>query len=257
MKKSLILIISIIVLNSNVFCRSDLYSGFGLFGSYNFNQYNTWFTELPNVPNCCKYFSSGDGSGLSAGIFYEIPIFDNFSAQIRLGIYSLDGRLSEIEKETIIINDHLQTAEIEHSLDISFSTVSLGIFGRYLILDKLSILGGINLGLPIQREYYQAETLIYPEDYGTFKNGSRIRNVSEGDIDKTNSILLFVDIGLSYDIPLNKRKSFYLSPEVFYSKSLNDVLIMDTWKISSFRIGLSFKYSTSFDFASPLEPERR
>lgn len=257
MKKKLIFIIAIIVLNSNAFSRSDLYSGFGFFGSYNLNQYDTWFTELPSVPNCCPLFTSGEGSGLSAGIFYEMPLFDNFSAQFRFGFYSLDGKLSEIECGSIIVNDHLVNAEIEHSLDISFSTVSLGIFGKYLILDNLSILGGLNFGFPVQKKYYQAETLIYPEDYGTFENGSRIRNVSDGEIEKTTSLLLFVDFGLSYDIALNKRKSLYISPEVFYSKSLNDVLILDTWKINSFRIGFSFRYSTSFDFATPLVPENR
>lgn len=234
---------------------SEIKQGVGAFASYSLNSYSTEFSKLPNIPNCCPNFTSGAGSGLSAGLYYEMPVSEKLSGQLRIGYYSLGGDLSETENEYIIYNEDLYQATIRHDLFIDLATISAGIYARYKIFEGLSVLAGANLGLPIVKTFSQKEVLVQPRYYGTFENGTRTRNVVDGDIEELSTILLFAEVGLNYDIPLNKRKSFYLSPEIFYSIGLNNVIPEDQWKISSLRIGLNFRYSTSFDFATPLQPQ--
>ncbi len=256
MKNSVIILVAIIAANLSIFAQNTIYEGVGIFGSYNYNMHETAFSQLPNVPNCCPEFSSGTGNGFSIGLFYEIPLFDDLSGQIRTAFNSLNGNLSQIENEFIIYNDELETADIEHILNTEISTISLALYGRYLIFDKLSIIGGITSAIPVITKYSQKEVLVKPANYGVFENGTRTRNSSEGDIEGVSSFLLFVDFGISYDIPLNLKRSFYLSPEILYSLCLTDILEEEKWKINSFRIGLSFRYSFSYELASPLAPER-
>jgi hypothetical protein len=255
MKNYFILVIIVFMLPVLCSSQSRINDGVGAYGSFNYNMHETDFSQLPNVPNCCPQFSSGNGSGFSVGVFYELPFLDNFSGQLRAGFSMLSGELSEIENELIIYNDQLETAEIEHLLTADFSLITFGLYGRFLVFDGLSIIGGFNAGLPIAKKYSQKESLVKPVNYGVFENGTRTRNVSEGDIEGVSPVFLLLDIGLSYDIPLNKRNSMFLSPEIFYSVMINDVLENDKWRINSLKIGLSLRYSLSYEFASPLKPE--
>ena len=255
MKKILIGFCSFLMVIMMSYAQKDINQGLGVFASYNLNQYHSEFSQLPNVPNCCPQFTNGEGSGFGAGLYYEMPFTPRLSLQFRLAYLSLAGDFSEIEYEQIIYNDELTDANIRHDLNIDLSTLSLGLYFRYKFFEGLSFLGGINGGYPIQKGFSQQEVLVQPKDYGTFENGSRIRNVQEGDIEDITSLLILAEIGLSYDVPLNKRQSFYLVPEMFYSFGINDVISAEKWLVSSFRVGLSVRYSTSFDFATPLTPQ--
>jgi len=255
MKKLIVIMASFIMLSLIAFAQDGIKRGAGVYGSFNINMHETDFSQLPNVPNCCPRFSSGEGNGFSAGLFYELPLSDNLSGQLRLGFCSIKGDLSEIENEYIIYNDQLETAEIEHLLTADISALTFGLYSRFLVIEGLSLLAGVNAGFPMSKKYTQSETLVKPVNYGVFENGRRTRNESEGDIEGISSLFLFLDVGISYDIPLNKRKSLYMSPEIFYSFMLNDVLKDENWQINSIRIGLNFRYSIGYEFASPLKPE--
>jgi len=256
MKKSLFLLLAFVLITSNTEAQSGIYQGIGVYGSYNLFMHETDFAQLPNVPNCCPRFLSGEGNGFSAGLYYELPFTNRFSGQLRAGFISINGDLSEMEDEYIIYNDELETAEIEHIVSANLGAMSIGLYGRFLVIEGLSLLGGVNAGLPMIKKYSQKETLVKPENYGVFENGTRTRNESEGDIEGISSVFMFAEVGLSYDFQLNKRRSFYLAPEIFYSFMLNDVLEEDKWQINSFRFGLTFRYSIGYEFASPLKPER-
>jgi hypothetical protein len=256
MKRSLMLLSAFFILSYFAESQNEINEGLGAYGSFNLFMHETDFAQLPNVPNCCPRFLTGEGNGFSAGLYYEMPFTDKFSGQLRIGFTNIAGDLSEMENEYIIYNDELETAEIEHTLSADLGALTFGLYGRFLVFEGLALLGGVNAGLPMIKKYSQKETLVKPENYGVFENGTRTRNESEGDIDGISSIFMFAEVGISYDFELNKRRSFYLAPEVFYSFMLNDVLEEDKWQINSIRIGLTFRYSIGYELASPLKPER-
>lgn len=229
---------------------------YGVFSDINLNSYTTDFKELPGVPNCCPQFQNGNGIGYSFGLLYRQPVYTNIDVSLRLGYFSLNGKLSANEYEYIII-DTLKIAEIEHSL-----TGELGLLGiepaiYFRLYENFFIFLGTNIGILLPKKFEQKEELIEPANYGTFENGLRTRNEQAGTIQKTSTVLMFLSAGFSYDIPLNSRRTLYLAPEVIFSFGLNSVLQDRTWKITFIRGGLSLKYSPKPALATPLIPEKK
>ena len=171
----ILLTILFLILVNNCYSQKFLespssYQSLGVFADYNFNYHNTNFNELPGVPNCCPKFSNGTGMGISVGVVYQYPFSEIFSAGLRFGYYFINGNLKSSEYEYMIIDDNLEFAKIEHLLDANLVSMGFEPFLSFKIYKELSIFAGFKAGYLIQKEYYQVERLVYPEDRGTFEN---------------------------------------------------------------------------------------
>ncbi|MGA2297522.1 MAG: OmpA family protein, partial [FCB group bacterium] len=76
----------------------------------------------------------------------------------------------------------------------------------------------------------------------TFENDSLVRLQRSGDLPNVNKLSFGVVGGLSYDIPLNSKYTWFLTPEAYYLYELNNVTKNQNWKISSLKLGLALKY---------------
>jgi hypothetical protein len=252
----ILLIISSVVSNSQVqYEQEPLKQQIGIYSTFNFNLHTTNIDSLPDVPNCCKQFRNGQGTGFTIGLLANFPLSKRFSIQFVGNYTSLNGTLKETEYEPIVINRVITQAEIEHKIESKFAIISFEPSINFRTFDKLFFFLGPNISYLLQKDFSQVETLMKPENTGTFENGKRTRNERSGQINNTNSILGFLNSGLYYDFPLNEIGSMLLSPIFQYHFDINSFLKSDSWKVQYFSLGLTIKYSPPGLYSSsPLKP---
>jgi hypothetical protein len=259
MKFAKLLIFLLLIYSQSYSQISSIYSGkihkFALNLSYIYNAHKADFYQLPNVPNCCPHFEDGYGNAFSAYLSYEYSFLNRLSAGIRVGIESLYGKLTATENQYILINEKLELATIGHNLEGKFLNLLIIPNINYQIIYGLNVFAGLEFGLLVGKNFYQVETLLVPENYGTFENGLRIRNEKTGSIQSNQSFLVFSYAGLSYDFPLENSNTFLISPEISFSYQFNSFLKESLWKTSSIRFGITFKYSPGTSLASPIKPQ--
>jgi outer membrane protein OmpA-like peptidoglycan-associated protein len=227
---------------------SDTRPRYGIVAGVNINRHDADIRALPGVPNCCPRFQTGTGIGFSGGVFYQFSIGAPFSIWLRGSYMSHDGSLSEIERETFGVNGEPVAGEIEHSVDAMLGTIGLEPMLDYRITGGLSAMLGARAGFLFRRNYEQREELLTPTT-GTFNNGSRIRNADTGIIGQTNRFNGSLLGGLSYEIPLNPKRTMILAPEVLLSYGLTNLVKDSLWKIHSLRIGVALKFAPDPDRA--------
>ncbi|MEI7818461.1 MAG: hypothetical protein WCI45_14840, partial [Desulfuromonadales bacterium] len=164
---------------------------------------------------------------------YELPL--PYSLYIGLGIgYSvLNGKLTADDYQDIRIDNTLQKAKIEYTIDTKISDLFVEPYLAYNIFGGLDISFGGHIGYVIKNDFQQYEKLIEPSDHGYFENtGTRIRNDISGKIDSLKTIYSGITFGLSYNLRLDRDASFLLVPAISYmigmSDFFNDKLLFKT-----------------------------
>lgn len=227
---------------------NGLNSKYGGYVGFNLNTHSSDFARLPGIPNCCKKFEGGDGTGINLGVLYEYKIAYDFWIGTRLGIMTLDGTLSTIENTTLNTTTGSVAGEFEHIVEASFTNIGFEPTLIYNPFDALFLSFGGRIGSNITSTFSQVERIISPAGQGTFvdSNGidtkKRTRNENSGDLQDVNALQLGMVLGLSYELPLNKSNSLRLSPEISYYMGMADMVQDSIWKVNSLRGGIAIKY---------------
>lgn len=230
------------------FAQDPLYTRFGFAAGYGFNMHTADFRALPGVPNCCPQFESGSGSGPLGGVFAELPLSESMLLGIRLSYVTHDATLTQEEATTVIVGGVEQAGAFEHTVDATLSSIGIEPTLNVHIVAGLYANLGMRLGTYLTKDYSQKEEISQPEGVGTFldSNGNdsqqRVRNESSGEIPNAQSFLAQAVGGVSYELPLNARRSMFLVPEVSYALSFTDVVDGITWKANGLRAGLAIKF---------------
>lgn len=223
-----------------------------IFGiGYGLNSFNSNFTQLPNVGNCCPKFLDGTGGGLNFNLGYEIPIFksaiDGLALGFNMAMINRSGGFEISETTQITDGVDLITGEFKHSLDLSLTYLDLMPYLSYQITNSLSFSAGVGIATNISNDYQQKEQLSQPSNKGYFidsVNGtkSRVRNEKSGKIENLNS-LIFANIGLGYELPLNSTNTLRLKPSVNYNIGFNDAVKDLDFKIKTIQFALNAVYT--------------
>ncbi len=230
-----------------LFCND--YMRIGVIGGVNFNQHYTDFRALPGVPNCCPKFGNGSGQSFFIGLSYDHAIFNTFYLGTNLVYSNLNGQLKALEPTTIYYNGGMNVGEFQHIIDAELSMLSFEPKISLKLFDRLFIISGISLSIPIQKDYSQEERITKPSGMATFvdENGnntnSMTRNLNSGEIEGVQSVLLHANVAVMYDFPLNKKNTLLISPLIGYRYGLNNFLDGYSWKINTLYAGLSIVYS--------------
>jgi len=216
-------------------------------GQFLLNTHNSDFTKLNEIPNCCPRFTEGGGNGFAGFLFFKMPLFDNISGQLRLGFVSDTASFLYSEKTKVSVDDQAVDGEFQHTLNSFFSRVCIQPIFSYEFLENFNVNFGLNLGFLMTGTYYQIEEITKPTDRSTYikdgeDTGLREWNESEGDIPKMISMQMGGLAGVSYDLQLNKTKTMWLTPEIYYSYGFNDIAENTPWKVNNLLMGLTFKY---------------
>ncbi len=235
----------------------DTVRQFGVFGGYSFNLHKPDFGKLPGIPNCCSGFNEGEGKGFHGGAFLELPLPYRFFGGLRFSLTELDGWLKQEESTWIRVLDTVVVGVFEHNLKANILTFGFEPYVRVNPFYGLSFFAGGRIAFPLQKKFEQWEQIVEPKNRGVFiDTQSRIRNKYSGDIPKAKPVQTDFHFGVSYDLPLNKVKSFILSPYFSFHLGMNDVADSVKWKINSVRFGLAVKY-LPIHIEKPIEIELR
>jgi outer membrane protein OmpA-like peptidoglycan-associated protein len=217
----------------------------GGYAGLQYNMHSTAFSTLPGVPGCCPGYSSGNGTGFTAGLLAEFPLIPGLELTIRAGLSSLNGMPLATENignrfvrssippfDTII-----RPITVEHSLNASLTMLALEPAAAYTIFPGMRIYGGLAAGLLVSASYQQKETLISPDNI-TFTDGRKVRNESAGSIPTLQSFQLFGLIGAGYSLPISN--SSWLEPALRYYQPFTSIT-SESWTVSALQASISYK----------------
>jgi len=236
--------------------RHRIYS-FGATINYIAVKHFTDFSQLPGIPSCCPKYSSGNGNGWELGILYKEYLSRNISVSPSIGMIFGNGLLKSNEEKTIIIGNSPEQALIEHSLLTEYTILFIDVNFNYNLFYDLNFFTAISFDYFAETKFEQKETLLKPENRGTFENGKRIRNDISGNITDINKFNFFLKIGINYELSLNKTKSITLLPGAGISTNLRNLLKDESWGLVNFSFGFTILFNNYIDYSTPIEPKHR
>ena len=236
--------------------KSDNYRDrFGVYGHFTLNFHSADFKQLPNVENCCPNFESGTGTAFSLGGLYEIPISNKFSLSLRAGYSEMGALLEATENKPVFdINrgQLIQKAVINHTINTTVNSIGLETLASYNPVGRLRFYSGIRFATINKIQYEQKEEIQQP-GFVFVENMLRTRNEVQGIIENTNTFQSAIMLGSSMEFPLNKSKTFLLTPEVFFSFGITRLAESISWFANAFRAGLAFKYAFPLQEKLPVD----
>ncbi len=215
---------------------------YGGFIHLNLNLHRAAFSRLPGVPNCCREFTGGTGTGVTIGLLYKHPLTDLFALDLRAAWSTLGAELVEPERTTVIVAGEAVEGEFEHQLDAGLSAILLEPSLEYRPTDRFGLRIGPGVGYLLGGSYDQREELVKPEEVGVFENNRRTRNEFSGDIPELNRLRLSAHIGFGYDFPLNASGTMTATPELFYSRGFSTILADSSWSVDQLRVGVAITF---------------
>ncbi len=223
---------------------------FGLAGGLNFNLHTANFVALPNVESCCPQFEGGSGLGASLSFLAEVQITSSIFAGLRFGYTSLNGKLTALENSVVVADDDkgepiapsLEGLSIEHSIDAGLQGIAIELSGGLNLAPALYAYAGVRGDVLIRQTFSQKETLLQPE-WGSFENGSRIRNEQSGPIPAASDVTTSLLLGFGYATNLNAEGTLLAVPEVGIVWGLSDYVRGLDWRSTTLRFGVALKYA--------------
>lgn len=254
---------------------------FGVYGQFVYNMHRAAFASLPGVPTCCPQFTDAVSNSYALGALFDIPLGNVVGFSLRANYNPVPAAflVQDSRPEFLTINT---TGEAVRSFTqhlFASNMRSLGLEG-FLTLkpltgatktdDGFTILLGARAGYMVQstfRQYEQtaADSIRFTDARG--RDLGTIRNDTSSAIPSLNTIPIALMGGLSWEIPLNSKRTVYITPEVFYSFPLTSVISNSSWNgswsVHQIRAGISLKFAperkiidtTSAEAPPPQKPD--
>ena len=215
----------------------------GAYFNYNMNQYSSNFSTLTGIPFCNREFTSGSGSGIAGGLFYEYPFTKKLSIIARLGFNQLNGSFASDDFTTVNpTGDNPVQAKFEYQLDAYLSAIEFSpiiSYKFYHLAGDLSFNIGPNLSFLMGKTFDQREKIVEPAGV-PFNDGNFVRNEQNGvDIPNANALQYGALLGLSWELPMGS--GLKITPEIYYAMNFSKVADVD-WSVNQLRFGASVKY---------------
>lgn len=259
MKRSLLIMAIATVLTLPLAAQSGdddtLRARYGIFGDFSLNYHTADFQRLPGVPNCCPRFEKGDGTGFALGVLYELPLQQRLSLLLRLGYIDYGGLLTAQEKEMLYVAPSYYEGTFEHTVDAALAALAFEPLVAWTLVDRLSLLAGLQAGYVLTSDYEQVETIVDPPDRGVFVDTRRrTRNASAGSIPEASSFTAALVGGLRYEVPLNDEGTLAAAPEALFAYGLTPVVSDLDWQVNTLRFGVSVLYRPAEKEEAPPPP---
>jgi outer membrane protein OmpA-like peptidoglycan-associated protein len=253
---------------------------FGVWGQYAYTTHYANFKELPDIKSCCENFRDAIANNFAAGLLYDIPFSNVVGLSLRLGYVRYAGVPSWIENtdSTVFsgaVNPDGSPANVpfQHTIEANLGNIGFEPFltikpftGLSKTDDGLTIMLGGHLGYAIQRDFRMKEEIIGFPNVRFLKEGARVRNDTSGIIPGSTPYSISVMAGLSWEIPLNAKRTVYITPEVFYSYPITPIVQGSAWtnpnnywNVHQIRAGISLKFAPErkvIDTTQDTPPQR-
>ncbi len=221
----------------------DLRPSYGAFVDFSYNLHKAGFGDQEWLFNCASLdFGSAGTFGIpNVGLYYSFPIAKQLELSLRLYYFNLNGDFSIVEN--VWLPDPTGTGtqgEFEYILNTKLSSAGLNPVVGYRISDQLTLNAGLRLGYFLTKTFEYKEQIKSPA-YGVFPGTNRrIRNEQDGDITDAG-LDMALNIGASYDLPLNEAHTLFLVPEASFHIGLTN--IAKEWTVNTFLAGVGLKWA--------------
>ena len=222
----------------------------GVLAAYNLNLHSASFLELPAAPifaprTGANYepaaFTGSNSGSVALGALVMYNLSEEMAISLRLSYAGHDAAFRTTSTYAIGRVDGSTTdATSEYTLNTALATVSAEPLFSYRIFGGLQAYVGARVSFVATNSFDQKETLISPSDGGFDAMRNRSRNIQQGAIPQLQTLWISGVAGLGYDIPLGSN--LILSPEVFYSLGLTQVVQNVNWNIHTLRGGISVRF---------------
>lgn len=232
--------------------RVGVEAGFQLLG------YTAAMTGLPGVPSCCPEYRRGTGNGIAAGVFGRFALYEGLYAGLRLGYASHNGTLTATERQLVTAERDTTTATFSHTITITQPAIAAEAFLGYELFSRFSLEIGFRADMMTGGTYRQTEQIESPATI-RFENGSRRRLTYDGAIPQERPTYGALTLGVRYDFPLNRHRTWMLTPELSAWQGLGTLVDGAELRMRGVRLGLGLGFITLShpDGPSPLEPGER
>ncbi len=178
----------------------------GLTVGFDFSSHSGHFV-LADTGGVRQYTTStGNGGGIHGMLSAFVPLTSWLYLSPRLGMEGLGGVLSAgTEMRSILADDQkLHDASLEHSIDISMSTLHLDLLLAPVLFHKplIYVDAGASLATPLSCNYFSYETISGASYH--YSDGLTTRNMAEGKIDSHKSFIPSLQAGLGTLVALRK-----------------------------------------------------
>lgn len=238
---------------------------FGVWGQYAYTMHYANFKELPGVPSCCENFRDAIAHNFAAGLLYDVPFDKVFGLSLRLGYVRYAGIPSWIENTPRTVlggavkpDGSPEVLTVQHTIDANLGNIGFEPFltikpftGLSKTDDGLSIMLGGHIGYAIQRSFTMEERILSPSNVVFDSTGRKTQNeVSKEIIPGSTPYSISLMGGLSWEIPLNAKRTVYIVPEVFYSYPITPQVQASAWtnpsnywNVHQIRAGIALKFA--------------
>ncbi len=254
----ILLILTVMISVKQVF--ADPYTDYILKGSIraNGNIHSSNFDKIGEYKNCCPKYESAFGIGPAIFIGGEIRnVFNLFGYDINysttLGYNDLSGAYAITQHiGNDLGNDDYQKIIVEHKLDMTYSLLS-NEHSLWFNPSKdipLGIKLGVNLGIPIQKQFNQREILLEPSN-ATFPDGTTDFNPASAELPNAAGLLVSLSLGARYKVAA--FSDFDLFADAGFNYGINDIASDMDWVIHQVSLGVSVHYN--FPKSDPPRPK--
>lgn len=225
---------------------------------YGLNFYQADFKSFQGAVDCGD-FTSGNGSGITAGIFFEKAFSDNM--MVALGGSYIDRSGTLILQTGFPSRDYNTGRAIfvktENRLKTNISFIEIEPRFYYQLLDNL-INGpfrldfGIRMGLMNTKTFDQKEVIIEPDNAVFINAGNKItqeRQIALGDINTASGMTFGVSFGVENMLKAGSNNFFTQS--VIFDYNFNNFVSDADWKGMGVKVELGYRFSIS----KPTKPE--
>ncbi len=235
---------------------------FGLLGTGDLIANAASFGLFPGIVTCqgdSVEYGGGTSFGYSGGVTASIlptgnPGFPKLGGMVTIGVRAHSGSFEAEEQigQMLMPGDLLAPVISRYEIDASYVSVFVDPTLVYRpSTSGLLLLGGPTLAFPISATYDQREVLAEPGS-ATFVDGRTERSVGSGDVESPGSVLLGLQLGAAWEIPLSPLVS--LRPTLIGSFGLSDNAQEVDWKSHAVRLGVALLFAPERSGSTPLQP---
>jgi outer membrane protein OmpA-like peptidoglycan-associated protein len=233
----------------------------GAFGGFNWINHNATIrpedfnTRMADMPASAT-LESGAGTGIQAGLLFELPFSRVFSLGLRAGYQSRGGTL-----ETTYTNSEDVVSSDQPNVDAAVLSELVADISYLHLLPHIKVtpsslplyfIAGPSVLYPLDATYTYGETVVEPQGATFEENSRRTRTIARGDL-KTSTITPAATVGIGYDLALSSDVGLLF--EVQYSSTLGDIVTNlgggGEWKTSTLGLAAGIRFGLFGETEAP------
>ena len=218
--------------------------------SVGFTTANTSFRQLPGFPSCCPSYDGGSGVGGQFSVGVDAPVYDALFVSARLLLSDRSHTLITTELTDVIVGNSLVQGAIEHTIATPLTEVGIETSLGYRLGSLVVRLGG-GYALRSFGRLRSREELTAPSGALFSDTRSSVRNARTRDLAESITSTFYGVGSLGFDIPLNRLRSWRLTPEVGMALGFASMTSVTDWTIVVPSIGVRLSYEFGVAAAQP------